>query len=140
MFVHVLFTWLLAHLLHPLVLAVQIYLMDGGGSFAVDLMGFSLFIAGFGVIVSLPALLISWLVFSMIVQSGLPTQFNLVVWLLASSTIVMFTFVVVMRSYDLLERDLFPLVISPLVATCLSIIIRINQFLKISIRERDEQN
>ena len=79
---HLLYTWLLAHLLHPLMFFIDCKLVQSNQLyFSWEPSSIAAF-SGFGVLVSFPAALISMFSLWILVRSDLPARLSFITWLI----------------------------------------------------------
>lgn len=133
-YIHVFNTWCLANILQPF----SIILLNGDVSDIFNLFSnsedLSLFItlSFIGVLLSLPCLFISWIVFGRIINSTFPWQVKLLIWWFVACTIIIIDVLGILgifAPFDIL-RTTFLLASPGILSVCLSIIIRTRQFKK----------
>lgn len=126
MHLHVFYTWLLAHLLHPFLWFVSGFVMGETGLTSIE---FILLINIIAVVGSIPALFVCMGLLSLIKKSGLPIITKAVMWLTALLSVVavsfLFTGVCLQLSWDVFS--ILPYAIPALSAVFLSFFLRLQQ-------------
>jgi hypothetical protein len=130
-FLHVLYTWLLANVIHPFVFVIAEMIMYGNN----DIDPFIFFLIFFiSILFSIPALLIVWLGSIEILKTNYSGLEKLFLWYLLAITVTFVDFVLIISCIfreNLSFNDL-GIVLPALVATFLSISIRYKYFLQLN--------
>lgn len=131
MFLHILFTWLLANLLHPLLLALVMYLGDGdslflnGAGIITGLIQFSFY----SMLISLPCLFLGWGLLYVIVSLKDSILVKFIAWMITTALLIIFEFMAIVFLVDEpVEIGLLIVVVPAIVSTWIAIGIRHKQF------------
>jgi hypothetical protein len=122
-------TWVVANLLHP----ILIYLVWGGmdGEFLHDEIVRAYFlILPFSFVFSLPALIIAWFIFYMIKRIDITVISKFITWTLIVTVLPLIVWFCSFGDWDLQKEDL-ELIMPSSIAAIASIFIRIKQFFKL---------
>lgn len=131
-FLHVLYTWLLANILHPFVWIIAERIMYGNSSGDFSTPIFLIFWVSF--LFSIPAIFIAWAGSIAILNANYSGIEKLFLWYLAaiSATAIDFKMVVYVFFGENLAINNFKIVLPALIATFLSISIRYKYFLQLN--------
>lgn len=145
MFLYTFNTWLIANLLHPLIIMAFGFVIYGheGILFYADVVKGYLLVLVISLLCSLPSLLIGWFLLGIVVLSDYTPLARLVMWLVCSAILV-FLEVLVMAIIvrEPLSLETFSLAVPGVLAASAAIIIRYNQFRKLisSLQTNDHEN
>ncbi|HEY6505112.1 MAG TPA: hypothetical protein VIZ28_14145 [Chitinophagaceae bacterium] len=131
MFVHILFTWLLANLLHPLLLALAIYLPEGDtGFFSVaEFISVLIQVSFYSLIISLPCLFLGWGLLYVIVSTKDIILVKFIEWLFASAMLIVLELMgIIFLVDDSVEMEHLLFTLPAIGATWIAIAIRYKQF------------
>jgi hypothetical protein len=145
MFLHTFNTWLIANLLHPLMIMAFGWVIYGheGILFYADVAKGYLLVLGVSILCSLPSLLIGWFLLGVVVLTDYTPLARLIMWMCCSSILV-FLEVLVMALIvrEPLTLETFSLAIPGILAVNAAIIIRYGQFRQLisSLQTDDHEN
>ena len=138
MFLHAFYTWLLANLLHPLMLAAGISITTGNVHFSLtgetisNLFEFLFY----SMLFSLPCLLLGWLFLGIIVFSSYPGPVKFILWFLVTALVIFLeVFTILYLSQEEIEWELLLFAIPATGATWVAIALRWNQFKNLIIQQ-----
>lgn len=141
MFNYIFFTWFLANLLHPLMWIFWAMAMGGGSAWSDGAGWWLFFMTILCLIISLPCLLVGYILLKAIGRTPLTVQARFCLWLIASPGLA---FLESMLIIGLLFRFFGPgdlvFVIPALVATALSTLLRYSQFTKLFETPKTDAN
>lgn len=135
MFLHVFYSWLVAQVLHPLILILSIWIFNGSAGYIPWSSYFFFFL--FSAIVSLPCLLLGWLFFCLIVYSGYTFAAKFLLWLASAATLVILNLWIIILVFDngLDSTDL--MIASPgILSIWAASLMRLKQFQKLDHSEQ----
>jgi hypothetical protein len=124
-FKHVLNTWLLAHVFHPLIFSIGLYIVTN------EEIGVAFLIVWIGaMIISLPSLLFTTLLFDSIAQMQCSKWEKIFVWCVFSCACIIVNVITIPVIFfdDLFSYEYFQLALPALLSVFLSILIRHQQF------------
>jgi hypothetical protein len=130
MFLHTFYTWLLANLLHPLMLAAGVIVTTGNVNVNFnETINFLFQILFYSMLFSLPCLLLSWLFLGIIVFSGYLMPVKFILWLLVTALLIFLeVFIILYLSEEEIEWELLLFALPATAATWMAIAFRWNQF------------
>lgn len=134
MFLYTFNTWLIANLLHPLLIMAFGYMVYGheGVLWYADIAKGYLLILGVSLLCSLPALLTGWLLLDIVVSSDHRSLARMVMWMICSVMLVFLeVLIIAIIIGEPLTSEVFFLALPGILAVCLAILIRYQQFQKL---------
>jgi len=133
MFLHVLYSWLITQIFHPLLFLISLCGLHGWFSVqAEDIFYFILLSA----VVSLPCLLLGWLCIGIIVHSNYTTTARFFIWLATAGMLVILNLwmIILFIHIGFQFRD-FLIAIPGIISIWIASVIRIKQFQKLCMTE-----
>lgn len=139
MFLHAFYTWLVANLLHPLMLAAGLIAtttVNVNFSFSSETISNLFQFLFYSMLFSLPCLLLSWLFLGIIVFSGYPWPVKFILWLFVTALLIFLEmFVILYLSEEEIEWELLLFALPATGATWIAIALRWNQFKNLIIQQ-----
>lgn len=131
MYLHVFYTWLIANLFHPIMIAV-IYQFDTSG-LSMEILKMGLFIFFYSLLFSLPSLFLGWVFIYFISRLPFDVISKFLIWLFLASVLPILNYIFVslifLKSEFFFPEEIF--VLTPaILSVAFSILIRTNYFLK----------
>lgn len=127
-FMHILYTWLLAHLMHPLCLMLYFFAKDSE-SFNIGNSGFFFLFIAVTLLLSIPAMLICWLLLILINRLSFSVQEKYLLWIFCVLITLILNFFGILFSIDgTLNMANAELLIPAGITTIIALLIRVNSF------------
>ena len=127
MFIHTIHTWLVAHLLHPIIFVIFFLLrndaegIDWGAGF--------FFIPVFAFFASIPSLFITWLLLYVLTNTNLSVIEKFIAWMISVMVVTFMNFAALKMLLGAgLGEEVDDLIAPPVIAAILSTLIRHKQF------------
>lgn len=129
MFLHVFYSWVVANLLHPLVLLA--YFHSEVEEFSIEIPGWGLLIFGVSVLLSLPALIAGWVVMHLINRLPFDSISKYFTWLFLACCLplVIFITIVLFMTKELRMSEL-EAIVPATISVAAALIIRAGYFFK----------
>ena len=136
MFLHVFYSWLIAQVLHPLVLIFSIWVFNDSSGY-VPRSSYFYFVL-FSAIASLPCLLLGWLCFGMIVYADYTFEAKFLIWLTTAAILVILNLSIIILVFDnrLEAKDLL-IAVPGILSIWIALFIRLKQFHRLNIIENN---
>lgn len=135
MFLHVFNTWLIANLLHPLLVFLfsVLFFFDGASVpvFNGEMIEIMLYVLAFSLLLSLPCLLVATLCFCHIADMKYTVTSRFVCWLFAATGSVFFCLWGLILLFDIAAFQTIIYALPAIAATGIAVLIRYRQFVKI---------
>lgn len=127
MFVHTIHTWLVAHLVHPVIFVIYFLLLNdaeginwGAGFF---------FIPVFALFASIPSLFITWLLLYVLTNTNLSAIEKFIAWMISVVVVIFINFAGLRILFEAGPgKGIDNLLVPPIIAAILSTLIRYKQF------------
>lgn len=127
LFAHIFKTWLLAQLLHPLMMIIYIFFFDSVEPESWISAVFFIFI--FSLFASIPSLIIAWILLYVISNAELASGEKLIAWFVCVMAAIVFNFILVsIATGEVIDSEIYELLPPPLAAAVLSILVRVESF------------
>ena len=138
MFLNVFYSWLIAQVLHPVVYIVALWAISGYFGMSAAAVADIFYFFAFGLIVSLPSLLLGWLCMGLIVHSSYTTLAKFLLWIVATAILVILNFWIIILFIDRgFQFQDFIIAIPGIISIWIASIIRYKQFQKLNITENN---
>jgi len=133
MFLNVLYSWLIAQILHPILFAVSLWLLNG--RFFLDA-GYIFCFTAVSFVVSLPCLLLGWLCMGFIIHYNYTITGKFFIWLATSAVLVLLTLWIIILSFDGgVDPEALLAALPGILSIWLASVIRWKQFHKLNLGE-----
>jgi hypothetical protein len=140
MFTHTINTWLVAHLLHPIIIIIYSLLQIAagennywGGAF--------FFIAIFSFFASIPSFFMSWLLQYALANSNLSSIEKFIAWIISVVVAIFLNFAALKSMFGAyMGEKIDEIMVPPIIAAILSILIRHKQFFSFQLNYKSIKN
>ena len=139
MFVHILNTWLVAHLFHPVIFIIYFLLRNdpGGNHWAAAVF----FVSIFSFFASIPSLFIAWLLLYVLTKTSFSILEKFIAWMISVVVAIFLNFVWLNLLFGTnLGNEIDELIPPPVIAAVLSILIRYKQFFAFQLNYKSIKN
>jgi len=132
MFIHTLLTWLLANVIHPIMMFVCLLIVSNFNTAPEpEMIAVAVPLILVSSILSIPALFISWLMLQVITQLMLTSEMKFLLWLLTAPAMILLQFLVMSVLMDLIAMSEIELIIPAMLSALIAIPCRYNAFVKL---------
>lgn len=132
MFLHTFYTWILANILHPVMLFLATIVVGGDFGFNQNIFESYFLYLVYSFCISIPCLFLGWLSLFIIVVTPNPDDAKFVLWLVTAPALIIFEFLVILILFDSTELKVLLFSLPGIVATGVSVLVRYQQFKKLS--------
>lgn len=138
MFIHTIHTWLVAHLLHPIIFVIYFLLRNhaegvnwGAGFF---------FIPVFAFFASIPSLFITWILLYVLTNTNLSVMEKFIAWMISVVVVIFINFAGLKMLLGAGLGEVDDLMAPPLIAAILSTLVRHKQFFAFQLNYNSIKN
>ena len=139
MFIHTIHTWLVAHLLHPVIFVI--YFLLRNGSEGINWGAGFFFIPVFAFFASIPSLFITWFLLYVLTNTNLSVIEKLIAWMISVVVVIFINFAGLKMLLGAgLGEEVDDLIAPPVIAAILSTLIRHKQFFAFQLNYNSIKN
>lgn len=139
MYLHVVNTWFIANLLHPVIL---FFYFEGAENFEPEMIGFGLQFLVFSFLFSLPSLLLCMGAIYTLFKLSFSVTGRYMIWLIITLLIVIINFWIIFYGFigAHINKNDFEIIIPALMAAGITVIIRHVQFFRVTAQIKNKEN
>ena len=131
MFLHTFYTWVLANLLHQVMVFFAILIVGEYSGFNQDILETYFLFLVYSFCISIPCLLLGWLSLYIILSTPNSDDVKFLLWLVTTPAVILFEFLVILILFDLIGLKVLLFSLPGVASVGASILIRYNQFKKL---------
>jgi len=131
MFLHTFYTWVIANLLHPILILLALHLMCGETVFGDEFIRVYITAFIYSIVISVPCLLAGWFCVYLVSTIPLSVEAKFLIWLTIAPSLVFFEIFIILLVTGYIEAELLLYSIPGMAATGIAILSRYKQFQKI---------
>ncbi len=138
MYMYVSTTWLVANLIHP----IMLFIVFGNASINSETLGIGLAFIFYSILLSLPSLLISYVFMYVLSRLDMPPQAWYFTWLILAPVIVVVNYWLIFHSFlgEEMSRENIQIMLPAMFSVVLTILARYNSFFRKTDQSKNKRN